>query len=435
MASDSVQQPGRREPPGGSTIPGAALLLCLVVVAPAAVAESSLDDPATRPSTAERASMTEAICELPAAESVCACEKSGPRSTRIVRLREGSFSGEGARERLAAVDGCGRRGTALLAPDSEGRWRAMTFYPRTDTKTCLPFDRTEGPDLLVCHRTVSAETWRVGWLYSLDFAGGRLRRREITSYRSNARGCPAERLRTTHPVEWHKWQVEGDPRPPLLTLRLRHRNGDVPDRFRDACRAMEEGIPVFGPRRVRTEYYALVDGRFEFRGALRSSSGPPGPGLQKGEGPVAAEASDGRAQTEETSAETDRDSARWTDDRRLESPVCRREDALRNVRESRDALADCYRRAFRASSGLAGTVKLRWRVGPAGRIEATEVLSDGPGDEGLLACVRSVVRNFEFPPPRGGERCSFVYPFEFTPESAGETDSADPSSLDSEESP
>jgi len=365
----------------------------------AAHAQPALEGTGSVPSSAERAVLLDAVCELDAATDLCACRDQPERPTRIERVRSGSFTTAGAAERLLALRGCERAGTALLERRENDTWSARHFYPRARTTTCLTFERDASTDLLVCHRALASETWRVGWIYSLDFPGGALRRRQLSSYESNARGCPGSRLRTTHPVAWERWQVDGDPRPPLLTVRLQHRNGDVPDEYADACRAMEQGDPVFGPRRVRTEYFALRDGWFEFAGAHR---------VQIGEGPRAKQAPTGDEETSRT----------WLGDRRPKAPVCRREDVLENVRTHRERLASCYRETLRESPDVEGVVQMRWTIDRSGSVDSIERLADGVDDDHLRSCVRSTVALFEFPPPRGGDECTFVYPFRFEPTSS-----------------
>lgn len=359
----------------------------------ARAADGPLDAAGTAPSEADVAELRSTLCNREAPPGICRCEDAESSAFSIARLIRGSFTGADTSELLAHVEHCDRRATVLFGrngsrekPDTadDGSWRLVEVFDDVHTDTCLVVEPQNGPDMLVCHRALDGGTWRLGLFHSLQFGDGELERRQLTSYQSNARGCPARVLRTEHPTGWRVWQVAGDPRPALLTMFFEHRNGRVPDRFDDACTAMRNGEPVFGRTRRIAEYFELVDGRFEFAGATLRSEG------QK--------------------------EAEWSTDRRIDAPVCRRRDILERVRDRREAIRQCY--AQTVDDGQAtGRVEIRWTIEGDGHVGQTAVVSDTVDRPELAECLRETIREMTFTPPRAGDRCTFVYPFDFSSDS------------------
>lgn len=356
---------------------------------PAAADAASLEDAGTPPPDPLGETILEQVCALDEADELCSCREKNDGAAEVTRIRHGHFSGEDSEQMLAAIRGC-EAGSALLELRDGEPERALRYYPEVETDICSSFPTGDGTDVLVCHRTVEGSSWRIGFFHSLDFRGAELVRRQITSYRSNARGCPENRLRTTHATGWRRWAVEGDPRPPMLMIHFQLRNGEVPAQHANACEAMGEGEPVFGPLRRRTEYYTLEGRRFRRVGA-RTATGREG-------------------------------DIEWVDERRPEEPACRREDALDRVRRHRDEVTHCYTRALKKNRSLAGKLRLEWSVDEEGRVDGVRAVRDELEDEALVECVGSVIRTFEFPPPRAAASCSFVHTFEFAFPSDDKTD-------------
>ena len=372
----------------------AAALLTLAALAPVpALGGDSGPLPADgrEPTAGERRAIEAAVCQLADAAAICRCgSEDAARRPRLHRILPGQFTAASADEALAHFEGCGRAGTALLERgDADGEsgeeaWRVADFYPDLHTHTCRRFDLADA-DLVVCHRALDGKTWRIGLLHALDFRGGTPVRRQLASWRSNARGCPSDTLRTTHPIGWRTWHAADDPRAALMTLFLQHRNGVVPDRFPDACTAMDNGRQVFGKKHRLARYFELDGRRF----------------VDSGTTEMVGEAAS---------------RAHWRGDERVDEPVCRQKDVHRQVRQHAGRLQRCYAAALRSDETAAGTVELEWRVGRDGAVSKTRVVADEIDDPDLTACLRRVVDDFAFTPPRAGDSCTFVYPFEFAPE-------------------
>ncbi len=387
-----MHPPGRRPPDRAASLLVALAAGLTLGAAPAD--KGPLEAAGSRPAAPRAEQLVDRICGGEDPAPICRCadpnvETRADRSPTVTRIIPGAFTGTDTPQRLAHLTHCGRTATALLtrADDDTGAdsvpWRLQEVYDDLHTATCRRLDLVDRPDLLVCHRTVENETWRIGLFHALDLSDGSLERRQLTSYRSNARGCPADILRTEHPIGWRIWHVADDPRPPLVTIHFKHRNAAVPDAYQDACRAMEDGDALFANERRIAEYFELRDGRLQFAGAT----------LQSG--------SDGSG-------------ANWTTDRRVEAPICRTRTVLERVRGQSDALRRCYAGAVDGSEAPSGTLELRWTIERSGEVADTEVVSDGPSHPALTDCVRRLVEQMSFVPPRAGDSCTFVYPFEFS---------------------
>lgn len=371
----------------------AAVVAAACIVVEGKAAAGPLDGAGTAPSEVAVANLRSTLCDRTTAPAICSCEDSESSTPNLAHLTRGSFTGANASELLVHIEYCDREGTALFGRNGsteqsdtadDGHWRLLEVFADVHTDTCLFVDPEAGPDMLVCHRALDGGTWRLGLFHSLYFADGELERRQLTSYQSNARGCPVHVLRTEHPTGWRVWQVADDPRPPLLTIFFEHQNGRVPDRFDDACEAMRTGDPVFGERRRVAEYFELVDGRFEFAGATLRSEGQP--------------------------------DAEWSTNRRIDAPVCRRRDIRERVRDHREAVRQCYART--AGDGEAtGRIEIRWTIEGDGHVGRAAVVSDTVDRPRLAECLRRTISDMTFTPPRAADRCTFIYPFDFSSDS------------------
>ncbi len=81
-------------------------------------------------------------------------------------------------------------------------------------------------------------------------------------------------------------------------------------------------------------------------------------------------------------------------------------------RDAVPATRRCYERALREDPDVAGTIRIRTRIGPTGAVASAEVESSTTGHPALDACVARAVGDLEFPAPAGGE-VVVVYPFTF----------------------
>lgn len=178
-----------------------------------------LESDGRAPTKAESTALWNELCSRRSKTPACRCnrEKDGSQP-KIPGVVTGEFASSDTEELLAEFHACDAVTSALFrrppASNSEAErpWKLVDVYPETQTSNCRRFDLQESSDLLVCHRSIEGDTWRVGLFYSLDFAAGKLVRRQLTTYRDNARGCPKNKLRTAHPVGWRTWQVEGEDR-------------------------------------------------------------------------------------------------------------------------------------------------------------------------------------------------------------------------------
>jgi hypothetical protein len=79
---------------------------------------------------------------------------------------------------------------------------------------------------------------------------------------------------------------------------------------------------------------------------------------------------------------------------------------------SDDARA-CYQEAVDKDSTAEGKVKIRFLIGLKGKIEASEVEQNTFKDKSIGKCLRNKMNAWTFPKPRGGQKISIAYPFEF----------------------
>ncbi len=82
------------------------------------------------------------------------------------------------------------------------------------------------------------------------------------------------------------------------------------------------------------------------------------------------------------------------------------------VRSASGRLRSCYQKVLDHKSALAGTITIRFVIGPDGKVRSTAVASDTVGDAEVVSCVRRNIQALTFP-ARGG--AIVTYPFVFAP--------------------
>jgi outer membrane biosynthesis protein TonB len=81
-------------------------------------------------------------------------------------------------------------------------------------------------------------------------------------------------------------------------------------------------------------------------------------------------------------------------------------------RHFRSQIAACHSAATRSGAEVAGTMRVRVRLGTDGHVARTRVVSNTTGSEDLARCVEEDVRRWTYPRPEGGE-VEFEYNFAF----------------------
>lgn len=90
-----------------------------------------------------------------------------------------------------------------------------------------------------------------------------------------------------------------------------------------------------------------------------------------------------------------------------------REVIRRVVRSHSDQVRYCYERALTLNPGLQGKLEIRWIIGPDGVVISADVASNGLGNADVAGCVKTRVKTWRFPAPRGGGIVAVNYPFFF----------------------
>lgn len=88
-------------------------------------------------------------------------------------------------------------------------------------------------------------------------------------------------------------------------------------------------------------------------------------------------------------------------------------DVIRHVvHEHLRQLSACYEHALEANPKLAGAVRVRFTIGPDGRV----IQSHGEGLQAKVdECIATVISVARFPPPPNGATIVVEYPFNFSP--------------------
>ncbi|MCG8554153.1 MAG: AgmX/PglI C-terminal domain-containing protein [Proteobacteria bacterium] len=81
---------------------------------------------------------------------------------------------------------------------------------------------------------------------------------------------------------------------------------------------------------------------------------------------------------------------------------------------NRSRVRTCYERRLKVNNALQGTIALRLRVDAGGRVAATQA-SGSLRDNEVFSCVRNLAKEWQFPPPEGGDCAVVAVPFNFTP--------------------
>lgn len=82
------------------------------------------------------------------------------------------------------------------------------------------------------------------------------------------------------------------------------------------------------------------------------------------------------------------------------------------IRAQRPDITTCYEEGLSRDSSLSGEAKVRFLIGPQGRIDDAEVYESTLGDETVEACMIGAMRDWRFPRPRPrGTSVLLTYPF------------------------
>ena len=100
----------------------------------------------------------------------------------------------------------------------------------------------------------------------------------------------------------------------------------------------------------------------------------------------------------------------------VESSAVDREALARYVRQRLKAIQNCYEKELKRNPSLKGKVVVRFSITPSGRSGDIDVEENTLGNEGVAACIRTVIRGWIFPfkPP---DNVAVAYPFLFSPAS------------------
>ncbi len=88
----------------------------------------------------------------------------------------------------------------------------------------------------------------------------------------------------------------------------------------------------------------------------------------------------------------------------------------RYVKDRLKAITGCYERELKRNPTLKGRVVVRFTITSAGRASAVEIEENGLGDDGVAACIRTIVRGWNFP-FKPDDDVTVSYPFVFSPAS------------------
>ncbi|MFK8004643.1 MAG: TonB family protein [Polyangiales bacterium] len=87
------------------------------------------------------------------------------------------------------------------------------------------------------------------------------------------------------------------------------------------------------------------------------------------------------------------------------------------IREHRPEVTRCYQEGLSRNRSLSGVAKVRFLIGPRGRIENAEVYESSLHDETVEQCILSAMREWRFPRPRPrGSSVLMTYPYSLATE-------------------
>lgn len=82
------------------------------------------------------------------------------------------------------------------------------------------------------------------------------------------------------------------------------------------------------------------------------------------------------------------------------------------MRSHQSEVTGCYEEGLARNRSLAGEVKVRFLIGPRGRLEDAEVYESSLGDETVESCILAAMRTWRFPRPRPrGSSALLTYPY------------------------
>lgn len=83
-------------------------------------------------------------------------------------------------------------------------------------------------------------------------------------------------------------------------------------------------------------------------------------------------------------------------------PTGRKASIMATIRANLGDVQDCYGRVALKDPTIAGTVVMRWNLGPDGKPTGVAVARDTLKDKSVSACIKQRSRSWRFPPPSGG---------------------------------
>lgn len=87
------------------------------------------------------------------------------------------------------------------------------------------------------------------------------------------------------------------------------------------------------------------------------------------------------------------------------------------IREHRPEITECYQEGLSRDRSLTGVAKVRFLIGPRGRIENAEVYESSLHDEAVEQCILAAMREWRFPRPRPrGSSVLMTYPYSLATE-------------------
>jgi hypothetical protein len=109
------------------------------------------------------------------------------------------------------------------------------------------------------------------------------------------------------------------------------------------------------------------------------------------------------------------------------------------IQSHNDDAVTCFKEGTADEKATGGKVKIRFLIGLAGKIEASQLEQNTFKNKEIGNCIRNKMKAWTFPKPRGGQKISIAYPFEFKvappPPPAPEAPAAAPAAPGTPEAP
>ncbi len=83
------------------------------------------------------------------------------------------------------------------------------------------------------------------------------------------------------------------------------------------------------------------------------------------------------------------------------------------IQQHNDDARACYQAVLDKDKNAEGKVKIRFLISLKGTVDASEVEQNTFKDKSIASCLRTKMKAWAFPKPRGGQSVSIAYPFEF----------------------